>query len=154
MAPTPVGTRLPRPSETADTINGFLRIESGGGVLRPAPGLEQLMWDVSLILHAYAPNSDEALAEELIGWALAWGSNAQGTTTAVGSDDWYVAYSTGAALPTRQADPLVNLTRYRAMVSWRIPGLPVVGNSFVRASAPAAPALTGPRPTRRKGDPR
>jgi hypothetical protein len=30
MSPTTVATRLPRPTETADTINGFMRIEAGG----------------------------------------------------------------------------------------------------------------------------
>lgn len=169
MAPTPVATRLPRPTNTADTINGFLRIEAGGGVLRPSRGLEQLLWDVSVILHAYAPNTQESLAEELIGQAVAWGSNAQGvTTTMLNGDQWYCTYSNCTGFATRKADPLVNMTRYRAMVTWRIPGLPVVpGQEFVRytpptaegdtPNAPAANAATGrpqppgaPRPTRRR----
>lgn len=170
MAPTPVATRLPRPAETADTINGFLRIEAGGGVLRPVSGLEQLMWDVSVILHAYAPNTEESFAEELIGRAVAWGANAQGTTTTLrNGDKWYVAYSNATGLATRKADPLVNMTRYRAMVTWRIPGLPITpGEGIVRhtpepgdsaalgdsAAAPARrrtpPPPGTPRPSRRR----
>lgn len=163
MAPVPVGTRLPRPADTADTINGFLRIEAGGGVLRPSKGFEQLLWDVSVILHAYSPNTQEALAEEIIGRAIAWGSNAQGTTTTLlNGDKWYCTYSNCTGFATRKADPLVPMTRYRAMVTWRIPGLPVVpGQEFTHYEPtpppPGAPAsvLTpsapgAPRPTRRR----
>jgi hypothetical protein len=31
MAPVPGASRLPQPSKSGDTVNGFLRIEAGGG---------------------------------------------------------------------------------------------------------------------------
>lgn len=153
MSPVPVGTRLPRPAETADTINGFLRLEAGGGVQRPVKGLEQLFWDVSVILHAYAPNTQETMAEEIITRAVAWGSNAQGTTTTMlNGDKWYITYSNCTGFATRKADPLVNMTRYRAMVTWRVPGLPVEpGEEWLRYLPPsteATPAGTDDRLTR------
>jgi hypothetical protein len=163
VAPTPVATRLPRPADTADTINAFLRIEAGGGVLRP----DGFLWDVSVILHAYAPWSQEPMAEHLIGVAVAWGANAQGTTTVMpNGDKWYVTFSQCTGFITRKADPMVNLARYRAMVSWRVPGIGVEpGASWLtlpkRAAAPEqssseAVAVSGsdpPRPTRRRSGP-
>jgi hypothetical protein len=120
MAPTPVATRLPVPTESEDTINGFLRLEAGGGALVG----EELLWDMSVILHAYSPV--EPQAEAIIGRALAWGSNATGTTTTLDGVDWYVTFSRPTSLATKQQDPLVNLPRYRAMCTWRIPGQPLV----------------------------
>ena len=151
MAPTPVGTRVPQPSKTADTINGFLRLEAGGGSLRG----EMMLWDVAVILHAYAPNTQEYVAEQLIDDAIAWGSNAAGYTQVMpNGDEWYVTYSRCTGFATRRADPLVNLTRYRGMVTWRIPGLPVVpGQPFRRVVPPPAAAdviADAPRPTRRR----
>lgn len=158
VAPTPVATRLPRPADTADTINAFLRIEAGGGVQRP----DGYLWDVSVILHAYAPNTQEAMAEHLIGVAVGWGANAQGVTIAMPSGDkWYVTYSHAPGVITRKADPLVNLARYRAMVTWRVPGIrlePGMGlRHGVSAPAPsqeAGAAVAGsnaPKPTRQRG---
>jgi hypothetical protein len=119
MAPTPVATRLPNPAKNEDTIDGFLRLEAAGG----AQVNENLMWDSSVILHAYSPI--EPQAESIIGRAVAWGSNAQGITVTIDNFDWYVTFSRASGLPTKQQDPMVNLTRYRAMVSWRIPGNPL-----------------------------
>lgn len=119
MAPTPVGTRLPNPDDSEDTVEGFLRLEAAGG----AQVNENFMWDMAIILHSYSPV--EPQAEDIIGKAVAWGSNSQGTTTTVINLDWYVTYSRATGLPTKQQDPMVNLTRYRAMVSWMIPGQPL-----------------------------
>jgi hypothetical protein len=119
MAPTPVATRLPNPADNEDTVEGFLRLEAGGG---PQVN-ENLMWDCAVILHGYSPM--EPQAEDIIGKAVAWGANATGTTTRIGNLDWYVTFSRASGLPTKQQDPMVNLTRYRAMVSWRIPGNPL-----------------------------
>jgi hypothetical protein len=155
LAPTPVATRVPEPSKTADTINGFLRVEAGGGTLRG----EMLLWDVAVILHAYANNTEEYLAEQLINDALTWGSNASGYTQAMpNGDEWYITYSRCTANATRKADPYVNMTRYRAMVTWRIPGLPPlpVGARARRVVAPPSgpsprTAVPGaPKPTRRR----
>lgn len=119
MAPTPVATRLPNPAADEDTVEGFLRLEAAGG----AQVSENLMWDSSVILHAYSPI--EPQAEDIINKAVAWGSNAQGITVTINNLDWYVTFSRASGLPTKQQDPMVNLTRYRAMVSWRIPGNPL-----------------------------
>lgn len=119
MDPTPVATRLPTPDDNEDTISGFLRVEAAGGHLLP----DMFFWDMSVILHSYSP--DEVQAEQIINTAVAWGNNATGVTTTVNSVDWYVTYARASGLPTKQQDPMVNLTRYRAMVSWRIPGQPI-----------------------------
>jgi hypothetical protein len=119
MAPTPVATRLPDPDDSEDTVGGFLRVEAAGGSLTG----EMLLWDMSIILHGYSPI--EPQAEDIIGRAVAWGSNATGITVPVNNLDWYVTFSRASGLPTKQQDPMVNLTRYRAMVSWRIPGNPL-----------------------------
>ena len=116
MSPTPVATRLPRPESREDTTNGFLRIESGGGYLND----DELLWEMGLILHGYSP--DEVQAEQIICDAVARGAAAQGLTTTVANRDWYVTFSRASALPLREEDPRVNLPRYRAMVTWRIPG--------------------------------
>lgn len=148
VTPTPVATRAPQPAKTADTINGFLRLEAGGGVLRG----EMLLWDVAVILHAYANNSDEYLAEQLINDALAWGANAAGYTQQMpNGDEWFITYSRATSIATRKADPYVNMTRYRGMVTWRIPGLPPnpIGTRAAPVTRPAIP-MPGPTPTRRR----
>lgn len=155
VAPTPVGTRLPRPADTADTVNAFLRIEAGGGVLRP----DGYLWDVSVILHAYALNSQEAMAEHLIGVAVGWGANAQGVTMVMpNGDEWYVTYSHAPGVIIHKADPMVNLARYRAMVTWRVPGMPMEPGMGLRYGVPAPQqqeaAVSGadaPKPTRQRG---
>jgi hypothetical protein len=155
VAPTPVGTRAPQPSRTADTINGFLRIEAGGGTLRG----ELLLWDVAVVLSAYAPNAQESVAEDLIEEAVAWGANAQGYTQQMpNGDEWYITFSRCTSKAVRKGDPYVNMTRYRAMVTWRIPGIPIVAgqqfrviNHVVPPTSSAADIVAdAPRPTRRR----
>jgi hypothetical protein len=167
MAPTPCATRVPKPSNTADTINGFLRVEAGGGVLRP----DGILWDVSVILHAYANNTDEAMAEQLGEEAVAWGANATGFTQVMSNNDkWYITYSRVTGWNTRKGDPLVAMTRYRSMITWRVPGLPIIpGQRFkrivtaeqvqgqnviaqggVQGVNPSAVAHNPPRPRRRR----
>ena len=46
MGTTPIATRLPDPAKQADTINGFLRIEAGGG-----GDPSRFQDDLSLIMH-------------------------------------------------------------------------------------------------------
>ena len=130
LAPTPVATRVPQPSNTADTINGFLRLEAAGGVLRA----DGIFWDVSCILHAYANNTDESLAEQLGEEAVAWGANMTGTSVVMpNGDKWYCTWARCSGWNTRKADPLVAMVRYRSMVTWRMPGLPIVpGQRFRR----------------------
>lgn len=122
LAPTPVATRLPMPSQTEDVVNGFLRIEAAGGSVM----VDELMFNCGIIVHAYAPNNRESFAEILCMHALAHGGNAQGQLITHPSlqRPWYITYSRITALGVRQADPLVNLTRFRGMVMWRCQGMP------------------------------
>jgi hypothetical protein len=134
VAPTPCATRIPKPSNTADTINGFLRVEAGGGVLRA----DGILWDVSCILHAYANNTEEAMAEQLGEEAVAWGANFTGSSVVMANGDvWYCTYARCSGWNVRKADPLVPMTRYRSMVTWRMPGLPIIpGQRFKRIVTP------------------
>jgi hypothetical protein len=121
LAPTPVATRLPVPSNTADTVNGFLRVEAAGGSVL----VDELLFNCGIIIHSYAPNNQESFAEILAMHALAHGGNAQGQliTHPTLQRPWYVTYSRITALAVRQADPLVNMTRFRGMVLWRCQGM-------------------------------
>src|SRR6185295_15775746 len=124
-------------------------------------------WDVSVILHAYAAHTEEGMAEHLIGVAVAWGSNAQGTTIVMPNEDqWYVTYSHCSGFITRKPDPMVNLSRYRAMVTWRVPGIGVApGALWLRhrpttrqqPAPPSGSAVQGsnpPKPTRQRSSKR
>lgn len=120
VAPLPVVTRLPQPAPSQETVTEFLRLQAGGGSQR----VNWYLWDLTLILHSYAPNEDEALAEDNLSTALAWGANAQGTTiTLKNGTPYYVTYSRASAFTTRQGDPYVDLIRYRGMVMWRVQGV-------------------------------
>jgi hypothetical protein len=115
----PVVTRLPQPAPNKETVDMFLKLQSGGGSQRP----DTLLWDMNLILHSYAPNEQEYTAEDNLGIAVGWGANAQGTTiTLKNGAEYYVTYSRAIGLQHKQGDPYVDLVRYRAMVSWRIMG--------------------------------
>jgi hypothetical protein len=114
---TPIGTRLPNPADNADTINGFLRLEAGGGSAANA-----FEYNQSLILHSYSPN--EIQASWICRTAFKWAKAARGQSVA----GWYVSAVTGCVMPHRLSDPnVIGLIRYRAMVTWRVPGL--VGGS-------------------------
>lgn len=120
MAPMRVATRLPKPADTEDVINGFLRVEAGGGSVMA----DEILFNVNIILHSYASNNDESSAELNMQKALAWAGNAQGTTLVHPSTqkEYFVTYSRISSLGHRQGDPLVNMARYRGMVTWRIRG--------------------------------
>jgi hypothetical protein len=122
MAPVLVATRIPQPAPNQETISTFLRIESGGGRQRA----DTILWDMTLILHSYAPNEQESVAEDNLAIAVAWGANAQGQTiTTASGEEYFVTYSRATGLSHRQADPNVDLIRYRSMVLWRVPGVPI-----------------------------
>lgn len=120
MAPTPVATRLPQPAKTEDTVNSFLRVESAGG----APLREQLLFRAAVILHGYCTNANESFGEQMLGKALAWAGNAQGTWIVHPSTDdrYFVTASAITSLSHKYADPAVAMTRFRGMVSWIIQG--------------------------------
>jgi len=113
LAPTPVTTRMPSPQITADTINGLLRIEYGGG-FKP----NRFQYDVQCILHGYSPN--ETQASLIANQAVALMAAARGQTIT----GWYVVGVMNVVVPMRLTDPDVILPRYRAMVTWRVAGQP------------------------------
>lgn len=123
LSPTPVATRLPQPAKTDDTINNFLRVESAGG---SPSGPDQILFDVSIILHAYCTNTQESQGEQLLANALAWAGNAQGLYITHPSTQvrYFVTYSRITGLGVKQADPQVAMTRFRGMVTWTIHGIP------------------------------
>jgi hypothetical protein len=120
MAPTPVATRLPQPDRVSDTVNGFLRIEAAGGALQA----DAFLFNCNIILHSYANNNQESLAEIIMMQALAKGGNAMGQMITHPSlqRPWFVTYSRVSGLALKQNDPLVAMTRFRGMVTWRIQG--------------------------------
>jgi hypothetical protein len=111
LTPTPVTTRLPSPTTDADTVNGMLRVEYGGGA-KP----NRFQWDVQCILSGYSP--DEIQASLLASQAVALMSAARGQTV----NGWYVVGVMGVVAPHRLSDPDVILPRYRAAVTWRVAG--------------------------------
>lgn len=126
MSPLLVTTRLPQPAPNQDTIGQFLRLQSAGGAQLVQAGQEGYFWNVSIILHSYAPDDQEVAAEENLAVALGWGANAQGTTITTKSGvPWYVTFSSAPGLGTKITDPSVALTRYRGLVSWRVAGRPL-----------------------------
>jgi len=113
MGSTPIATRMPNPQQQSDTINGFLRVEAGGGNA-PNP----FEYNLSLILHSYSPNELEA--SSICRTAYKWARAARGQTIS----GYYVSEVCNSVSPHRLGDPnVIGLTRYRAMVTWRIPGL-------------------------------
>jgi len=118
----PVTTRQPQPAPNRETVDEYLRIQSGGGAQQP----DGILWDVALVLHSYAPNDKETQAEETLSDALGWGSNAQGTYITLKSGKrWYVTYSTAPSLMVKQQDPYVDLVRYKGTCMWRVHGEPI-----------------------------
>lgn len=115
LSPTPVATRLPTPDVDADTVNGFLRVEYGGGG-KP----NRFQYDVQCILHGYSP--DEIQASQIARQAVALMSAARGQTVNDGTSNWYVVGVMGVVVPHRLTDPDVILPRFRASVTWRVAG--------------------------------
>lgn len=113
MSPTPIATRLPSPDADADTVNGFLRVEYGGG-FKP----NRFQYDVQCLMHAYSP--DEIQAEHIANQAVALMSAARGQSI----NGWYVVGVMNVIVPHRLSDPDVILPRYRSMVTWRVSGQP------------------------------
>lgn len=123
MAPLLVCTRQPQPAPNRETVDRYLRVQSGGGAQRE----DSILWDVAVILHSYAPNDEETQAEETLSDALGWGANAQGTyVTLKSGKKWWVTYSWANTLTTKLQDPAVDLVRYRGSVMWRVHGEPLV----------------------------
>lgn len=115
LSPTPVTTRLPTPSKDADTINGLLRVEHGGGS-KP----NRFQYDVQCIMSGYSPN--EIQAQSIANQAVALMSAGRGQSVSDGTNNWYVVGVMGVVAPHRLTDPDVILPRYRATVTWRVAG--------------------------------
>lgn len=117
MTPTRIGTRLPDPEDDADTVNGFLRVEAGGG-----SKVNRFQYDMQCILHGYSPDEDQA--NDITNKAIALMSAARGQTVTADDVDWYVVGVFGIVVAHRLTDPDVILPRYRSMVTWRVAGQP------------------------------
>lgn len=118
-----VGTRLPGPDEDQTVLHtGFLRTEAGGGTR----ALE-IMFDLDLILHAYC-GEDEDAAKDISQRATTELLPARNTTVLCPmhrdgpARPWTIQDASVSQEPHRQTDPMVNLIRYRSMVTWRVVG--------------------------------
>lgn len=111
MSSVPIVTRLPNPADAADTVNGVLRVEAGGGYKH-----DRFQYDMQLLLHGYSP--DETQANLIANQAVALMSGARGQTI----NGWFVTGVMNVVTAHRLTDPDVNLPRYRAMVTWRVAG--------------------------------
>lgn len=107
----PVGTRLPNPANDADTVDGFCRVEAAGGIK-----VNLTQWDLDIIVHGYHPN--EVTAAQITASAVAILEAARHQQFG----QYWIGDSDSLVAPAKQTDPLVNLPRYRSMVSWRVTG--------------------------------
>jgi hypothetical protein len=115
LAPTPVATRLPRPADTDDTVNGFLRVEAGD--ISPLLQFRSVAWDLSFLVHAFSPNEIEAA--DIIGKAMAHAASAHFQSVL----GYYIVDVVNVIGGHRLPEPRVpDLTRYRAAVTWRVTG--------------------------------
>lgn len=116
MFPTPVATRLPNDTMPQDTVNGFLRVEAGGGVKRNLAQYNQ-----TLLLHTYVPDQYEAQGAEIANKAIAY----MGAATGVKIAGRQIADVPHVSTVQRRTDPAVNLLRYLSFVTWTVSGEPV-----------------------------
>jgi hypothetical protein len=114
LAPTLVDTRMPKPDDDRDTVNGFLTIEAA-----PKTRFGLAAWDLSFILHAYSPV--EAEAAYIISKAMAYGTAVQGLTVM----GWYIIGLVNAVGGEKIPNPDINLPRYRGALTWRVQGHPI-----------------------------
>jgi len=114
LSPTVVDSRLPKPDDTADTINGFLTVDAA-----PSTRIGLAQWDVSFVLHAYSPV--EAEAADISNRAMAYGTAVQGLTVM----GWYIVGLVNAIGSDQIPNPDINLPRYRSALTWRVQGHPI-----------------------------
>lgn len=117
LSPTPIATRLPSPDTQADVVNGFLRLEYGGGS-KP----NRFQYDLQCIGHAYSP--DQNVAEDIANKFVALAGAARGQTIQDPNTGypWFVVGVMGVVAPHMLTDPDVNLPRIRSSVTWRVAG--------------------------------
>lgn len=114
LAPTLIDTRLPNPAANADTVNGFVTIESAGFTR-----IDLASYNISMLLHCYSPK--EAEAADLSRTVMAHGTAVQGKTVM----GWYVMGLVSAIGGVKLPNPDVSLPRYRCALTWHIQGQPV-----------------------------
>jgi hypothetical protein len=121
---THVATRRPRPGVDEDNPpGGFCRIEAGGG-----QQVNEVQFVQDLILNTYfaADTDEEAKCERLSNQQTALAGNAAGWRVTLDDGRTFdINDSRPEVLPTAQVDPMVNVTRYRSMVSWTTTGKPI-----------------------------
>lgn len=124
---TNVATRRPRQQNSDDMYpGGFVRIESAGG-----RQVNEIQFEQDLVLNTYFESipplpSDEFTAEKLAGQITGIAGNGLGLYVILEDGSrWDINDSRVAILPTRQTDPMVNITRYRSMVTWTTTGKPI-----------------------------
>ena len=109
----PVVTKLPKPAALANTVDGILRVEAGGGTWA-----NKFHWDMTILMHAYHP--DEAQANSIADDACSLMAVARGQTI----NGFFVVTVEHVSAGARQSDPDVNLPRYFATATWRVAGQP------------------------------
>lgn len=120
---TKVCTEYPGAQGNKPYVDGpVLRTEAAGGT----PALE-VMFDLDLILHGYKGRNEDG-AKELSQRATKLGSGLRNVTVMCPLTEdgpplaWTIHDAWVSSEPTRQVDPIVNLPRFRSMVTWRVVG--------------------------------
>lgn len=111
----PVVTKVPKPDPTAATIGGLLRVEAAGGTRVPPWNFQ---FDMTVLLHGYSPDEDEA--NDIANKACALMAVGRGQTI----NGFYIITVEDVGMPHRQTDPDVNLPRYMGTATWRVAGQP------------------------------
>jgi hypothetical protein len=114
ITPTPVATRLPDDTDPNDTVNGFVRVEAGGGVKKNI-----IEYNQTILLHTYCPFEYEVQGAQIANNVIAYMSAATGFT--IGGTS-YVTEVPHATVCQRRTDPDVNLLRYLSFVTWTVAG--------------------------------
>lgn len=117
VTPTPVATRLPNDTITTDTVNGFVRVEAGGG-----PKVSLTEYNQACLLHFYTPFEYETSCAQLAQKVIAYVSAAGG----INVGGYFIVDVPHCTTYQRRSDPKVNLLRYMSFVTWTIAGNPVV----------------------------
>lgn len=122
-----MGTRLPGPQEDQTVLQtGFLRFEAGGG--SEDADTQGLMFNLDLIMHSYYGEDEDAAKDisqqaTLLGGRIPRDTVVQCPLTRNGPAlPWTIHDARGFSEPTRTTDPMVNMIRYRSMVTWRVVG--------------------------------
>jgi hypothetical protein len=116
ISPTVVATRLPSDTNPTDQVNGFVRVEAGGG-----PKVNLTEYDQTCLLHVYVPSEYEVTGAQIGQQVSAYVSAAGGLN--IGG--YYISDVTHCTTWQRRTDPKVNLLRYLSFVTWRVAGNPV-----------------------------